>query len=175
MERKWTDRQYHVQDNAAFAHQDVIMYRNKNQFLALTFCGPHYKPYGVRGLSKYYNFRFDTKLGNAVCAIRRMPCAYIACTSMLDKPWISGLSSDEQEPYKPVTNITYWPVLGSFNNWNIIKILQKSTLSDEFDEIHQVVLDGISDNTASLFESGNYGAINTTYTSTNGFYAIMFT
>ena len=28
---------------------------------------------------------------------------------------------------------------------------------------------------ASLVESGNYGAINTTYTSTNGFYVIMFT
>ena len=28
---------------------------------------------------------------------------------------------------------------------------------------------------ASLVESGNYGAINTTETSTNGFYVIMFT
>ena len=46
---------------------------------------------------------------------------------------------------------------------------------DTFDEIHQVVLDGISDNMASLVESGNYGDINTTDTSTNGFYVIMFT
>ena len=51
----------------------------------------------------------------------------------------------------------------------------KSTSSDTFDEIHQVVLDGISDNMASLVESGKYGSINTTYTSTNGFYVIMFT
>ena len=51
----------------------------------------------------------------------------------------------------------------------------KSTSSDTFDEIHQVVLDGISDNMASLVESGKYGAINTTDTSTNGFYGIMFT
>ena len=28
---------------------------------------------------------------------------------------------------------------------------------------------------SSLVESGKYGAINTTYTSTNGFYVIMFT
>ena len=28
---------------------------------------------------------------------------------------------------------------------------------------------------ASLLESGKYGAINTTYTSTNGFYVNMFT
>ena len=38
-----------------------------------------------------------------------------------------------------------------------------------------VVLDGISDNMALLVESGNYGAINPTYTTTNGFYVIMFT
>ena len=51
----------------------------------------------------------------------------------------------------------------------------KSTSSETFDEIHQVVLDGISDNMASLVESGKYGAINTTDTSTNGFYVSMFT
>ena len=42
------------------------------------------------------------------------------------------------------------------------------TSSDTFDEIHQVVLDGISDNMASLVESGKRGSINTTYTTTNG-------
>ena len=50
----------------------------------------------------------------------------------------------------------------------------KSTSSETVDEIHQVVLDGISDNMASLIESGKFGAINTTYKSTNGFYVIMF-
>ena len=50
-----------------------------------------------------------------------------------------------------------------------------STSSDTFDEIHQVVLDGISDNMALLVESGKYGAINTTDISTNGFYVIFFT
>ena len=67
------------------------------------------------------------------------------------------------------------PVLGSFKNWNIIQFSQKSTSSDTFDEINQVVLDGISDNMASSVESGKYGAINTTDMKTNGFYVIMFT
>ena len=93
---------------------------------------------------------------------------------MLDKPWISGIPSDEQERYKTVTKCNYWPVLRSFNNWNIIQLSQKSTPSDAFDEIHQVVLDGISENMASLVESVKYGTINTTYTTTNGFYVIMF-
>ena len=94
---------------------------------------------------------------------------------MMDKPWISGIPSEKQEPYKPVTKCTYWPVLGAFNNWNIIELSSKSTSSEIFDAIHQVVLDGISDNMASLVEYGKYGAINTTDTSTNGFYVIMIT
>ena len=51
----------------------------------------------------------------------------------------------------------------------------KSTSYDIFYEIHQVVLDGISDNIDSLVESGKCEPINKTDTSTNGFYVIMFT
>ena len=93
---------------------------------------------------------------------------------MLDKPWIYGISSDKQERYKPVTKCTYCPVLGYFNTCNIIQLSQKSTPSDKFYEIHRVVLDGISDNMASLVEPGKYGAIDTDDTATNGFYFIMF-
>ena len=74
-----------------------------------------------------------------------------------------------------VTKCTYWPLLGAFNNWNIILLSSKSTSSDTFDEIHQAILDGISDAMASLVESSKYGAINTIDTSTNVFYIIMFT
>ena len=94
---------------------------------------------------------------------------------MLDKLWIYGIPSDEQERYKPVTKCTYWPVLGSFNNWNIIQLSHKSSPSELFYEIHQVLFYGISDHMASLVESGKYGSINTTDTATNGFYFIMFT
>ena len=120
------------------------------------------------GLSKNYHLRFDPKLGLGECEICRIPCACGASTSILDKHWISGISSDKQERYKPVTKCNCCPVLGDFNNWNIIQLSSKSTSSDTFDEVHQVVLDGISDNMASLVESGTYVAINTTDTSTNG-------
>ena len=72
----------------------------------------------------------------------------------------------------PVINCTYWPVLGPYNNWNIIHITPKAIPSEAFDDIHQVVLDGISDNMDSLVQSGMYGAINTYETTTNGFYVI---
>ena len=96
MERKWTDRQYHVQDDANVAHQYVRMYCNTNQFHALPFCGPHSKPHGARGVSNHYHLRFDQKLCNGVCAILRIPCTCAACTSMIYKPWISGIPSDKQ-------------------------------------------------------------------------------
>ena len=125
--------------------------------------------------AKHYHLSFDPKLGMGKCEICRIPCACVACTPMLDKAWISGIPSDKQEQYQPVTKCTYWPVLGAFNNWNIIELSSESTSSETFDEIHQVVLDGISDNMESLVESGKYEAMNTTDTSTKGFYVIMFT
>ena len=76
--------------------------------------------------------------------------------------------------YQPVTYCIYWPVVVSYNNWNIIEITPKSTPFEEFDEIYQVVLDVISDNMASLVQSVNYGVINTSDTTTNGFYIIKF-
>ena len=101
------------------------IYCDTNQFPELSFSGPHFKPHGTRGLSKHYNFRFDPKLGMEVCEILCITCACVACTSMLDKPWISGIASDKQKRYKPVTKCTYCPVLRDFNNWNIIQFSSK--------------------------------------------------
>ena len=86
VEIKCTDRQYHVQDNNDVEHKDVRMYYNTNQLLALPFCGTHSKPHDARGVSNRYHLRFDPKLGNGVCAILRITCACVSCTSMLDKP-----------------------------------------------------------------------------------------
>ena len=80
MERKWTDIQYHVQDNTDVELQDVKIYCNTNQFTELSFCGPHSKHHGARGLSKHYHLRFYPKIGMGVCAILRIPCACVACT-----------------------------------------------------------------------------------------------
>ena len=126
----------------------MIIYCNTNKFPALSFCGQYYKPHDARGLSKYYHFRFDPKLGMVICAIFRIPCSCVEYTLMLDKPWISGIPQYKQDIYKHLINCAYWPVLGPFNNWNIMQLSQKSTPYDMFDEIHQVVFDGIRDNMA---------------------------
>ena len=81
--RKWTDREYHVQDNADVAHKYVKIYCYTNQFPALPFCGSNQNTHGARALSNHYHSRFDQKLGHGICAIRRTPCACVVCISML--------------------------------------------------------------------------------------------
>ena len=75
--RKWTDREYHIQDNADVAHKYVKIYCQTNQFPKLPFGGPHPKPHGARGLGKNYHLRFDINLGHGICAILRKPCACV--------------------------------------------------------------------------------------------------
>ena len=77
--KKLTYRQYHVQDNADVAHKYVKIYCNTNQFPELPLCGPHSKPRGEKGLRNNYYLRFDPKLVNGLCGIRRIPCACVAC------------------------------------------------------------------------------------------------
>ena len=91
--RKWTEREYHVQDNADVAHKYVKMYCDINKFPTLPFCGSHPKPYGARGLGKNYHLRFDPNLYYGICYISRIQCSCVACTSMLDQPWIYCVQS----------------------------------------------------------------------------------
>ena len=114
--RKWTDREYYVQDNADVAHKDVKMYCDTNQFPALPLCGSHPNPHGARGLGKHYHIHSDTNIGHGICAIFCISCVCVACTSMLDQPWICGVQSKKQTRYQPVINCTYWPVLGPYKN-----------------------------------------------------------
>ena len=140
------------------------MYFDTNQFPELPFCGPHPKLHGARGLSKHYHVRFDPELGHGICEILRTPYDCAVCTSMLDQPWIYGTTSKKEAHHQPVTYCAYWPVLGSYNNCNIIHLSPKPTPFEAFEEIHKVVLDRKSDNTASLVQSGKYGTINTAET-----------
>ena len=60
-------------------------------------------------------------------------------------------------------------MLVTFNNWNIINFTNKTTSSEDLDDIHNVVLDDIRDNMASLMQPGKYGAINTDDPKTVGY------
>ena len=125
-------------------------------------------------MSKHYHLRFDAKLVHGICVIRRIPCACVACKTILDKPCIYGILSTKQACYQPVANSNYWIALGSYNNLNIIHLTPKLIPSEAFDEIYKVFIDRIIENMASLVQSGMYGDINTDNTTTSLFYFILF-
>ena len=88
MERKWTERKYHVQDNALVELKYVKIYCNTNQFPSLPFCGTYSKPHGARGIGKHYHLRFDPKLGMGECEIsvyhECVCCLYINAGQTVD-------------------------------------------------------------------------------------------
>ena len=74
---------------------------------------------------------------------------------------------EQQQPqYQTVRGFRDWPVLGSFNNWNIISLSHKATPSEEIYSIHTVLICGISENMASLVRTDKYYDINTKDTTT---------
>ena len=125
------------------------------QFQELSFCVPHAKPHGVRGPSKHYQLKLDPRLGNGKCAIIQIPFVCIACTNMLDKPWVIGSEPTRQPRYQHVEECTYWTVLGSSNNWNIIQFTNKTTREEDFAAVNKFVLDSISDNIYALVQNRN--------------------
>ena len=74
----------------------------------------------------------------------------------------SWFDTHKKPRYQPVTNFSYWPVLGSIKYWNIIALSNKATKSEAFEGIHKFVFDDISENMDSLVQYGKYGTINTT-------------
>ena len=139
------------------------------QLQSLSFFGTHAKPHGVIRLNKHYLLLLDSKLGQGKCAIKQIPYTCISCTNMLYKPWVINSDPIRQPRYQPVEYCTYWPVLVSFNNWDIVKFTNKSTTNEDFDEVHKVVLDSISDNMYALVQNGKYGEINTADPTTMGY------
>ena len=65
-------------------------------------------------------------------------------------------------------------MLGSLNNWIIIKFTNKTTSKEGFDSFIKTVLDIISDNMASLVQLCKYGAINEAGPTTMGYYVIKY-
>ena len=94
--QKWTEREYNIWEDADVVHKNIKIFFNTSQFPSLRFCGPHTKPHGVRGLSKYYHIIFDTKLGQDTCEISQIPCVCVKYTPMLDKHWVTSFPPRDQ-------------------------------------------------------------------------------
>ena len=135
-----------MQQNKDLDNQKMRMYFTTNQFPNSKFLGPHNKPHGACVLGKNYHTCFDLKIGYVTYKLCCIPCDCILWTYIIDHPCIAGFPAQQQPRYKPVKEYTYWPVLGSFNNCNILKLSHEATSNKEIGKIHQVVLEGISEN-----------------------------
>ena len=88
---KFTEHDYHVQDNKYVLHTSVIISCVTTHFTEFSFCGMHVKSHGVIGLIKHYHLWLDTKLGHRNCAVRRITCACVTCNNTLGKTWDPGV------------------------------------------------------------------------------------
>ena len=86
IKQKCTEREYHIEDSKDVSQISVKISCATTHLPALSFCGLHAKPNGVIGLSKHDHLRLDPKLGHGKCSIKLVLCAFIAFTTMLDKP-----------------------------------------------------------------------------------------
>ena len=93
---------------------------------------------------------------------------------MLNKPWVIVSELTRRPCYQLVEDCTYWPVLGSIKNWNMIQFTNKTTINENFYSVNKVVLDGISDNISALFQNGKYGVINNADPTIMGYYVVKF-
>ena len=50
---------------------------------------------------------------------------------MLNQPWDPVIPVQKQLHYQPVKYFTYWHMLGSFKNWNIIQLSHKATSCED--------------------------------------------
>ena len=93
---------------------------------------------------------------------------------MLENPGAYVINPTKNHCYQPVVDCIYCHVLGSFNNWNIMKFTNKRTSSEDFDDVHKVVLYGTSANMDYLVRTGKYGEINASDPTTLGYYVAKY-
>ena len=56
----------------------------------------------------------------------------ISYKCLLDKPQVTGSDPTSKSRYQISEDCTYWPVLGSFNNWNTVKFTNKKQQTRNF-------------------------------------------
>ena len=93
---------------------------------------------------------------------------------MLYTPRAYGVEPTKQPCWQHVADCTHWPVLVSFNNWNIILFTNKTTSSEDFDAVHKSLIDGISENMDYLVQLGKYSDTNAADPTTIKYYVIKY-
>ena len=106
-------------------------------------------------------------LGVGFVAVRRIPCYCVACVKKVASKWQSNKDIYNQDRYiGDNPNCIYWDILGSYNNWKIIKCIDKvkdkSKEDDEIIKVKQCAIQHMTNYFEELIQVGDYAAISTT-------------
>ena len=105
---------------------------------------------------------------------RRTPCICHACSTKLYIPWDSTTKEAYIQPrYGKVNNFKYSKILGSHNNWVIMKFLDDGSDNVEYECINRNILDDNVTNTSLISTEVNYGAIDDDDSACHGYYIII--
>jgi len=160
---KVKSRSYHVHKNEDVKHRGL-------KKAATGFeKGPH------NGVMGHYNIRADPALGAGCVAVRRIPCACSGCRRQLKQDWVPTLPFQEQPRYKATTDCSMHDVFQGENDWKLITLVDaKDSDVDLNDEVHELVLEGITDRLETRVAVGGYGAVSTDDPESDGYYMLQW-
>ena len=87
------------------------------------------------GLKEMFHFRFIPEMEKGLVAVRRVPCLCDECYSVLSKPWNPDIAAKKQVMFRPVMGCRMEPLMGSLNNWNVVRVTEKSKNSVKQKEV----------------------------------------
>jgi hypothetical protein len=114
------------------------------------------------GLSSFrYHVYCCPELGTGRVALRRIPCACVACDNTIRLPWVVGVPPEEQQQFQTVTDCKYRKILGERNESTIIvlEVDHNRASMDDVDVARDEVLVSLSSNIAANVEIGGHSAI----------------
>ena len=110
----------------------------------------------------HYNTISDPFLGIGYIYVSHISCSCSACLVKMASPW--NRSQDKYNHYRckgENKNYIYWPILRSYNNWQIIYYIasrkKKSTETDTNVHIKQNAINNIALNTEKYISNNDYG------------------
>ena len=167
---KMLSRQYHYQDKETVEYNGI-------QKETVGFIKSKKK----HGLNSHYHIRADPMLGVGYVAVRRIPCYCKGCIDKLKIKWSSIHDIFHQKRYLGDNpNCIYWNILGSYNNWRIVKCIDVTkSLSNEKKEILRVKKTATQHMSSYISQNimvGEYAAISTVdKKADSGYYLVKWT
>ncbi|OEU12086.1 hypothetical protein FRACYDRAFT_244336 [Fragilariopsis cylindrus CCMP1102] len=145
-------------------HREWLVWKKEDEVSELKYSTVDFKPESIVAggtFKKRYHVYCCPELGAGRVALRRIPCACVACDSTIRLPWIVGIPSSEQQRFSTVADCRYHKILGARNEWDVVKLAvdhSKANL-DDVDAARDDILVSLSSNIAANIEIGGYGAV----------------